>query len=153
MINRIVLGCIAASLSLSFSFSAVADNGLITIQSHHSVANTADKFIEVAESKGLKVFARINHSANAAKNGMTLRPTELVLFGNPKIGTPLMNCAQSVAIDLPQKMLITEDAKGDVWLSYNDPSYLKSRHSIEGCDKVLSKVSGALKNLSTAAAK
>jgi uncharacterized protein (DUF302 family) len=90
------------------------------------------------------VFNRISHSEGAASVGKTLRPTELILFGNPKVGTPLMQCVQRVAIDLPQKALIWEDEEGAVWLSYNDPAYLAERHSIEGCEEVLKKVSGAL---------
>ena len=84
---------------------------------------------------------------------MSLRPTEVVIFGNPKVGTPLMNCAQSVAIDLPQKALIWQDEAGEVWLAYNDPAYLAGRHKIEGCDEVLKKVSGALANFAAAATK
>ena len=81
----------------------------------------------------------------------TPRPTQLVIFGNPKVGAPLMQCAQSVAIDLPQKALITQDAQGRVWLSYNDPAYLRQRHHIEGCKPVLAKVSGALAKFARAA--
>jgi uncharacterized protein (DUF302 family) len=92
------------------------------------------------------VFKRIDHAAGAQKVGKTLRPTELVIFGNPKVGTPLMLCSQSVAIDLPQKALIWQDEAGQVWISYNDPQYLALRHNIRGCDKVLKKVAGALGN-------
>jgi uncharacterized protein (DUF302 family) len=82
---------------------------------------------------------------------MELKPTELLIFGNPKIGTPLMNCAQSVAVDLPQKMLAWEDETGTVYLGWNDPMHLKARHGIEACDKVLETVSGALANFAKAA--
>ena len=99
----------------------------------------------------MTVMARVNHQQGAEKAGLELRPTEVVIFGNPKVGTPLMQCAQSVAIDLPQKALIWEDANGEVWLGYNDPQYLKGRHDIEGCDEVLDKVSGALGNFAKAA--
>jgi uncharacterized protein (DUF302 family) len=92
------------------------------------------------------VFKRIDHAAGAQKVGKTLRPTELVIFGNPKVGTPLMLCSHSVAIDLPQKALIWEDKAGQVWFSYNDPQYLALRHNIQGCDEVLKKVAGALGN-------
>ncbi|GAM75409.1 inner membrane or exported protein [Vibrio ishigakensis] len=99
----------------------------------------------------MKVFAVIDHSAGAKSVGIDLKPTELVVFGNPKVGSPLMVCEQSVAIDLPQKALIYEDESGEVWLSYNDPMYLKQRHQIEGCDEVLNKISKALANFAKAA--
>jgi len=128
-------------------------DGLVTVKSSHSVADTADKLEAVLTSKGMTVFTRINHAAGAKKVGKELRPTELVIFGNPKVGTPIMQCAQSVAIDLPQKMLIWQDAKGDTWLGYNNPTYLKKRHNIKGCDAVLKKVSGALGKFAAAASK
>ena len=84
---------------------------------------------------------------------MDLRPTEVLVFGNPKVGTPLMLCSQSFAIDLPQKMLAWQDENGKVHLGYNDPTHLKSRHKTEGCDEVLGKVSGALANFAAAATK
>lgn len=131
--------------------SAIADNGLISVKSEHSVKDTADKLETVLESKGMNVFGRVNHAQGAEKAGMELRPTEVVIFGNPKVGTPLMKCSQSVAIDLPQKALVWQDEGGQVWLSYNDPAYLASRHSIEGCDVVLKKVTGALAKFAAAA--
>lgn len=138
-------------LAMAIGSVAQAAEGLITVKSNHSVTATADKLEAVLSDKGMKIMNRINHAAGAEAAGLELRPTELVIFGNPKVGTPLMQCAQSVAIDLPQKALIWEDANGDVWLGYNDPQYLKSRHGIEGCDDVLNKVSGALGNFSEAA--
>ena len=137
---------------LSFSFlalfcsSAIAGDGLVSVKSVHAVNVTADRLENVLKSKGMTVFARINHTAGAEKVGKTLRPTELVIFGNPKIGTPLMQCSQSIAIDLPQKALIWEDEKGQVWLSYNDPAYLAKRHNTQGCDEVFKKVTNALGN-------
>src|SRR5680860_1145495 len=129
----------------------LAADGLIKVKSNHSVAATADKLEAVLSENGMKIMTRINHAAGAKSAGMELRPTELVIFGNPKVGTPLMQCAQSVAVDLPQKALIWEDASGQVWLGYNDREYLKARHSIEGCDAVLTKVSGALANFAKSA--
>lgn len=128
-----------------------ADKGLITLQSKHSVQDTADKLVSIIESKGMKVFARIDHQKNAQSVDLSLRPTQVVMFGNPKAGTPLMNCEQTVAIDLPQKILISEDADKNVWLSYNNPDYLKTRHHIKGCDTELDNVSKALNAISTAA--
>ncbi len=128
-----------------------AADGLVTVKSSHDVKATADKLESVLKEKGMTVMARVNHQQGAEKAGLELRPTEVVIFGNPRVGTPLMQCAQSVAIDLPQRALIWEDASGEVWLGYNDPQYLKSRHGIEGCDEVLEKVSGALGNFANAA--
>ena len=128
-------------------FTSSADDNFISVKSSHSVAATADRFAKLIEEKNLSLFTRIDHADNAGKVALTLRPTQLILFGNPKAGTPLMNCAQSVAIDLPQKALFWEDENGDVWLSYNNPAYLKQRHNIQGCDAVLEKISGLLKTL------
>ena len=100
----------------------------------------------------MTVFARINHAQGAKNADLELRPTQLIIFGNPKVGTPLMQCSQSIAIDLPQKMLIWQDQLGDVWLTYNNPSYLATRHNVKGCDEVLDKVSTAIANFANAAA-
>ncbi|ANW25901.1 hypothetical protein BA953_17055 [Vibrio coralliilyticus] len=140
-----------AAILLSASMSVMAAQGVVKVESQYSVKETADRFEAIAKKKGLNVFARVDHQANAAGVDMELRPTELIIFGNPKVGTPLMQCAQSVAIDLPQKVLITQDEDEKVWLSYNDLSYLKERHEIEGCDKVLTKITGVLGALSKAA--
>lgn len=146
---RKILG--AVLLMSLISANSYAANGLITVKSVHTVEATADKLEAVLKSKGMNVFGRVNHAKGAMGAGLELLPTELVIFGNPKVGTPLMQCARSVAIDLPQKALIWEDDSGQVWLSYNDPAYLAERHSIEGCDEVLKKVSGALGNFAAAA--
>ena len=130
---------------------AVADDGIIKMKSQHTVPVTANKLVTVLKEKGMTVMSRVNHSANAKMAGLELRPTELVIFGNPKVGTPLMHCTRSVAIDLPQKALIWEDDSGQVWLGYNDPDYLKQRHSIAGCDEVLEKITGALNAFAKAA--
>ena len=134
-----------ACLTLPLSGFAVAADGMVTVKSSHTVSLTANKLVAVLKDKSMTVMDRINHAANAKAAGLELRPTELVIFGNPKVGTPLMHCARSVAIDLPQKALIWEDGSGQVWLAYNDPMYLKQRHGIEGCDDVLEKIAGALK--------
>ena len=138
----------AASLPVN---SAIAADGMITVKSPHDVATTVEKLVAVLESKGMNVFGQVNHGAGAKKAGLELRPTQLVIFGNPKVGTPLMLCSQSIAIDLPQKMLAWEDEDGTVYLSYNDPMHLKSRHATEGCDEVFGKVSGALGKFAAAA--
>ncbi len=106
------------------------DEGLITIRSKFSVGETIDRLAQVAESKGLKVFARIDHGAGAERAGFELRPTQLVIFGNPKGGTPLIQARQTAGIDLPLKALAWEDGGGDVWLTYNDARWLARRHDI-----------------------
>ena len=128
-----------------------ASEGMISVKSAHSVATTADRLENILKAKGMKVFNRINHAAGAASVGKELRPTELIIFGNPKVGTPLMQCSHSIAIDLPQKALIWEDAGGQVWFSYNDPQFLALRHATQGCDAVLQKVAGALANFASKA--
>ena len=138
-------------LTLFVSAPAFAADGVISVKSAHSVGTTADRLVKVLEAKGMTVFKRIDHAGGAKKAGKTLRPTQLVIFGNPKVGTPLMLCSQTIAIDLPQKALIWEDANGDVWFSYNNPRHLASRHKTEGCDQVLKKVAGALGNFAAAA--
>ncbi|QEY60271.1 DUF302 domain-containing protein [Pseudomonas sp. C27(2019)] len=95
-----------------------------------------DRQEDIVKQEGLNVFARIDHAAGAAKIGKTLRPTELLIFGNPQGGTPFMECAQSVGIDLPLKALIWEDPAGQVWISYNDPEYLAKRHAVPACSVV-----------------
>lgn len=140
-----------SALVLALPLCAGAAEGLVKVKSAHGVADTADKLANAIDGKGLKLFARINHAEGAEEAGMALRPTELIIFGNPKAGTPLMQCAQSTAIDLPQKALIWEDEEGQVWLGYNDPGYLKERHGIEGCDKPLENISKALENVASVA--
>jgi uncharacterized protein (DUF302 family) len=131
-----------------FFFASVtyADNGIISIKSSHDVKTTVDRLDNILREKGMTVFIRINHAEGAQKVGKKLRPTELVIFGNPKVGTPLMQCGQSVGIDLPQKALIWQDESGQVWLSYNDPKYLASRHSIKECGEIIKKIEKALGN-------
>lgn len=139
--RKYILTLILTSLLVSPVF---ASEGMITIKSAHSVKVTADRLEKVLNSKGMTVFTRIDHAAGAQKVGKNLAPTELVIFGNPKIGTPLMQCSHSIAIDLPQKALIWQDAGGQVWFSYNDPQFLALRHNTQGCDEVFKKVAGAL---------
>ncbi|MBE9534691.1 MAG: DUF302 domain-containing protein [Proteobacteria bacterium] len=136
------------TLMAIFFFASVtyADNGIISIKSSHDVKTTVDRLENILREKGMTVFIRINHAEGAQKVGKKLRPTELIIFGNPKVGTPLMQCGQSVAIDLPQKALIWQDEAGQVWLSYNDPKYLASRHSIKECDEIIKKIEKALGN-------
>jgi uncharacterized protein (DUF302 family) len=110
--------------------AAGKNSGLINIPSNHSVDETVEKLKGILQSKGITLFALIDHSGEAAKVGMEMRPTKLLIFGNPKAGTPVMLAAPSSAIDLPHKILIWEDAKGTVWVTYNSPAYLQERHNI-----------------------
>jgi uncharacterized protein (DUF302 family) len=128
---------VIAALALS-SFLAVASaaDGLVAVKSPHSTKATMDKLEEVVKQRNLNVFARIDHAAGAAKIGKSLRPTEVLIFGNPQGGTPFMECAQSVGIDLPLKALVWEDASGQVWLGYNDPAFLAKRHGVTQCPAV-----------------
>jgi len=123
---------------------AQADEGLISADSPHSVPVTVDRLTAALEKKGMHIFDRIDHSAGARKVDKTLRPTVLLIFGNPKIGTALMQCRQAAGIDLPLKFLVWEDADGQVQVTYNDPAYLAQRHDISGCDAVLKKMTKAL---------
>jgi len=138
-------------LILVLSTTAFADNGLITTLSHHDAETTADRFEQAIQAKGLTLFDRIDHAAGAQSIGQHLLPTILFIFGNPKAGTPLMNCSRTTAIDLPQKALIWSDAAGKTWVTYNSPLYLEQRHDIQGCDEVLKKGSGILQTLTTEA--
>jgi uncharacterized protein (DUF302 family) len=128
-----------------------AAEGMIDTESSFTVTETASRLENVLNEKGMTIFARINHSAGARKVGIDLGETEIIIFGNPKAGSPLMKCQQTVAIDLPQKALIWEDIKGKVWLSYNAPSYLAKRHKIKGCEEALTKVEKALAGITKAA--
>ena len=130
----------------------MAAEGLINVQSDFNVKETTERLENILNEKGMTIFNQINHSDAAQKVGVELRETRLIIFGNPKVGSPLMQCQQSVAIDLPQKAIIWEDDKSKVWISYNDPRYLGKRHNIIGCDEVISKVEKALSGITKAAA-
>jgi len=106
------------------------NKGMIDNPSNHSVEQTVEKLKNILQSKGVTLFALVDHSGEAAKIGMKMRPTKLLIFGSPKAGTPLMLAARSIAIDLPLKILIWEDDQGKVWVSYNSPEYLKERHGL-----------------------
>lgn len=129
--NRVA--AIVAIASLSVSIPAWSADGLVALKSPYPAKETMDRFEEAAKQRGLNVFARIDHAAGAGRVGMKLLPTEVLIFGNPKGGTPFMECAQSVGIDLPLKALVWEDAKGQVWLGYNDPAWLAKRHDVADC--------------------
>jgi uncharacterized protein (DUF302 family) len=106
------------------------EEGIVKIPSRHSVDETVDKLNTILKSKGVTLFALVDHSGEAEKVGLKMPPTKLLIFGNPKGGTPLMLAAPSAAIDLPLKILIAEDSEGKVWISYNSVDYLKARHGL-----------------------
>lgn len=139
-------------LALLTSIPLMAADGVIDVQSDFTVQETADRLEGVLNEKGMTIFRRVKHSEAAGKIGVDLRETELVIFGNPKVGSPLMKCRQSVAIDLPQKALIWEDEESRTWISYNDPRYLEKRHAIDGCEAVIAKIEKALAGITRAAA-
>lgn len=117
-----------------------ADQGITDVPSKHGVGPSLDRLESILKAKGISVFARVEHSAEAAKVGLTMRPTALLIFGNPKAGTPLMIASPSVALDLPLKVLAWEDEKGQVWLSYNGPAWLQRRHGLS--EELMKNVAG-----------
>lgn len=121
--------------------------GLITTESPFSFEETGSRIISTLEERDLLIPADLDHQQNAAGVDLELRPTRVIIFGNPNLGTPLMQCSQSIAIDLPQKILIWEDDQGSVNVAYNDPEYLKQRHSAVGCDEAFDKAANALNSL------
>lgn len=123
----------ATALLVLAASAAHAADGLLALKSPYSAKETMDRLEAIVKQRGLNVFARVDHSAGAAKIGRSLRPTEVLIFGNPQGGTPLMECAQTAGIDLPLKALVWEDASAQVWLGYNAPDYLAKRHEAPDC--------------------
>jgi uncharacterized protein (DUF302 family) len=119
-------------------------DGLITKPSKYSVPETMDRLASVLQTNGMTVFDRIDHAAAAEKAGLSMRPSQLLIFGNPKGGTPLMAAAPTAAIDLPLKALAWEDADGKVWLSYNSMVWIRERHAIHGKDEAIAGTEKAL---------
>ena len=132
-----ILVRLAASIALlCVTLVAHAAEGLIAIRSPYDALETMNRLEATVKQRGLTVFVRIDHAAGAAKVGKNLRPTELLIFGNPAGGTPLMECAQTAGIDLPLKALVWEDEASQVWLGYNDPAFLAQRHGASSCPAV-----------------
>jgi uncharacterized protein (DUF302 family) len=129
-----------------------AADGVVSVKSAFNVDATAKRLEAALTKKGMTIFARVDHAAGAARVGKKLRPTVLIIFGNPKVGTPLMQSSQIMGIDLPQKALIWEDESGQTWLSYNDPRYLAARHGVNNREAVLQKIEKALANFARQAA-
>jgi uncharacterized protein (DUF302 family) len=130
----------------------MAADGLITIKSGFGPEETMNRFEAEVRAKGMSVFAHIDHAAGATAVGLSLRPTELLIFGNAKTGTLLMESAQTLGIDLPLKALVWQDASGTAWLSYNDPAFLAHRHGMDGADNTtVNAMAAALKALASKA--
>ena len=139
----VISAFLAVLLSRALGWSA---EGFIVLRSPYRVEETIERLETVVKGKGMAIFARVDHAAGAAKVGKKLRPTMLLIFGNPQGGTPFMECTQSVGIDLPLKALAWQDATGAVWLGYNDPAFIAQRHGVPNC-QVVQKMSKALKGL------
>ena len=119
---------------------SLPDNGMVHLSSRYSVPDTLKRLESLLRTKNLTVFARVDHSGEAEKVGLKMRPTQLIIFGSPKGGTPLMVASPTIAIDLPLKALVWQDTGGKVWLSYNSPDYLKQRHQIP--DDLIKNIAG-----------
>jgi len=130
----------------------MAVQGLTTIKSSHAPRETMDRLEAAVTAKGLTVFARIDHAEGASAVGLSLRPTEVLIFGNAKGGTPLMQAVQTIGIDLPLKALVWQDAAGDTWLSWNDPAWLAARHGVSGAEAVAGKLTAVLEDVAKTAA-
>lgn len=131
---------------------SLVNEGLTVIPSHFGPRETMDRLETEIGKRGLNIFARIDHAAGAAEAGLTLRPTELIIFGNARGGTPLMQSAQTVGIDLPLKALAWEDAVGKTWISYNEPRWIAHRHGVPNAEPVVTKLADLLRAISTTAA-
>ena len=129
----------------------MAAPGLITLPSSHGPKDTMDRLETAVKAKGMTVFARIDHAAGAAAAGLSLRPTAVLIFGNARGGTPLMQSVQTIGIDLPLKALVWQDMSGETWLSYNDPAWLAQRHGLGGTESVVGIVTAAMDAVAKAA--
>ena len=125
--------------------------GLTTVKSSHAPDETMRRLEAAVKAKGLTVFARIDHAGGASAVGLSLRPTEVLIFGNAKGGTPLMQAIQTIGIDLPLKALVWKDAAGETWLSWNDPAWLAARHGASGVEAVVGRLTALLDELAKAA--
>lgn len=131
--------------------STAAENGIVNKKSHFSVKVTLDRLENALRKKGITIVTRWSHHAGAEKAGIPLRPTELLIFGNPKLGSHFFTSQQTAGIDLPMKALAWKDEKGQVWLTYNDPAFIANRHGIDNRPAIVKKMTGALNKLSNVA--
>ena len=127
-------------------------DGLVSIRSQNGPQETMDRLDAAVKARGMTVYARIDHAASAAEVGLPLRPTDLLIFGNARAGTPLMESMPTIGIDLPLKALVWQDIAGNTWVSYNDPVWLARRHRLEGSDGTTAAMSGMLEAIAKSAA-
>ncbi len=140
-------GCVLVAMLLACVSFALADAHLIVKKSPSSVSDTLDRLADVLKARGISIVARVDHAAGAAKSGMTLKPTAILIFGNPKLGTPLMQANPKVGLDLPMKVLVWQDDGGQVWLAYAKPERLKADYGLDGQDATLGQVTAALNSI------
>ena len=145
--NRISVWC----FSLFVVFALQGQDDFLKIKSSYSVKETVEKLSNVLSDKGMTIFSAIDHQKGAFGAELELRPTTVVIFGNPKVGTKLMQCDQKAGLELPLKMVIWEDDGGDTWLGYTDPLSLKGKYNLESCSEVIKKVKNAMANFAKAA--
>ena len=145
----IVIFLLVLLVASSVAFAQDDTSSIISMKSNHDFETTVERLTAAIEESPLTLMTTIDHAANAAKNDLELRPTTLFLFGNPKVGTPLMQEEQSIALDLPQKMLVWQDEAGDVYVGFNNPFYLKARHKVEGQAERFTTVNNVLTNLAS----
>ena len=138
-------------ITLIPAMSVAGDKGMVNKKSHYSVKVTLDRLENVLRKKGITIVTRWSHDAGAKKADISLRPTELLIFGNPKLGSHFFTSKQTAGIDLPMKALAWKDKKGQVWLTYNDPTYIANRHGINDRPKIVKKMTGALNKLTNVA--
>lgn len=149
MIYRVIVSI--AFVMVLLSLPAVAADGLVQKPSAHSTDQTVKRFKGILEKKGIRVFAHVNHRENAQAVNLELNNIQVLIFGNPLLGTPLMQANSTIGIDLPMKVLVWEDANGKVWLAYNEPSYMVARHGIANRQAIVNKMAKALKKMTNAA--
>ncbi len=145
----IPLSIASLALAACTTFSAPENpqgvHGMIAIKSAHSAKETMDRYEAAVKAASMNIFARVDHAAGAQRVGKTLRPTEVLIWGSPQAGTPMLECSQTVGIDLPQKALVWQDQRGDVYLGWNDPIHLvTNRHETKGCEGVTGNIAKAL---------
>jgi len=148
---KLLISTLIATLCLLGCGRAQDISGLISIESSKNVKETSDKLESVLVENGMTVFTRINHAAGASKADMKLRPTELFIFGNPKVGTQLMNCDQRMGIELPLKILVWESESGKIYVSYFNPTAYVDYYSLKECFQILENIKDALKSYSSSA--
>lgn len=136
---------------LGWTATAVAVDGFVSKRSAHGVSETLDRLETAVREAGMTVVARVDHSAAAKKADLELRPTAVLMFGNPKVGTPLMQSAQTIGVDLPMRAVAWQDEKGQVWLGYDAPSFLARRHGIDDRNEVVTRMAAALDRFADAA--